>query len=67
METLIQVSIKACDGAIADLSSLNDDLEQATAKVTQLKKTFNDLSILMKADAASAIGVIVTVSDADGD
>lgn len=63
----IQTAIKNCDVALTELSNLNQDLEAQTAQVTDLMNAFNQLSILMKTELATYLGVTVMVNDSDGD
>ncbi|MEM9919950.1 MAG: imelysin family protein [Bacteroidota bacterium] len=63
----IQIAIQECDQAMAELSVLQQDLENDTEKVANLKKAFHKLSVLTKNDLAGFIGVTVTANDSDGD
>lgn len=63
----INTAVQDCDNALANLTSLNQDLETETAKVIALNDTFKALVILIKVDMGSFINAIITPNDADGD
>ena len=63
----INAAIADCDAALGQLTDLNSDLANNTAQVEQLKDSFRSLSVLIKADLASVLGVTITVNDSDGD
>ncbi|MEL6867750.1 MAG: imelysin family protein [Bacteroidota bacterium] len=63
----VQTAIEACDAALNELSSLNQDINGQKAKVTAVKTAFSTLAVLLKTEVASFIGVTITVNDSDGD
>ena len=63
----VQTAIEACDTALNELSSLNQDLNGQKAKVAAVKTAFSTLAVLLKTEVASFIGVTITVNDSDGD
>ncbi len=63
----IENTIKDCELALANLKSLNQDLNTHPEKVSTLKKKFNELTVFIKTDLSSFIGATITVNDSDGD
>jgi predicted lipoprotein len=68
LDKIIIAAFTNCkEKANAITNPLNTELTNNTQKVIDLRKAFRDLLILIKVDLASAIGVIITISDNDGD